>query len=241
MKREVFSCRFADYTVNYSFLFEETARYFGNRLTPAESGKPDIRMSEEHFAICKTVLNDRRDGYIEYKGLITLTSQYLLQKQCCILHGVSFIYKDKAWLLCAPSGTGKTTQYRNWHRAHPDEITVISGDMPLLQLKNNRIYVHPTPWNGKEGYCSDLSAPLGGIICLKQGNQNMIRPLLPSDGVIRIFNQLQTVFETEEEIQCMARITQCIFDEYPVMFFTNDGSAKSTEFLRAYLNEVSDL
>ena len=33
----------------------------------------------------------------------------------------------------------------------PDEITMISGDMPVLERREDgTVWAHPSPWNGKE-------------------------------------------------------------------------------------------
>ena len=58
----------------------------------------------------------------ESKLMIMLVSDYLLSKDRLIFHSVAFLWNNKAWLLTAPSGTGKTTMYRHLKKSFGDEI-----------------------------------------------------------------------------------------------------------------------
>ena len=238
MHKEVYTGMYAGHPVRYQFLHQDTCHCFGTYLIRENGPEADIRMSWEYFQKCRKILgNTDPDCYVEYKGLISLTSQYLLKYSCCIFHAVSFIYKGYAWLLTGPSGTGKTTQYMNWKALYPQEIIMLCGDMPLLELtSDDRITVYPTGWNGKENIGSKKSAPLGGMILLKQGPANDIRDLSVHDGIVPIFRQFRTIKETEEDIRTVSSITDCIFRRYPVWEYTNCGDNASTQFLRSHIN-----
>ena len=98
----------------------------------------------------------------EYKSLIGLVSDKLMLSDRLIFHSVAFALRGRAWLLTAPSGTGKTTQYMNLKKLYGDEIRIICGDNPVLHfMQDGTIMVHPSPWKGKEKLGSNLTAPLG--------------------------------------------------------------------------------
>lgn len=236
MVNEIYKGIYADHIVRYQFLHKDTFRYLSGFLTKSDDVIYDIQMSAEHFDKCKEILIHETDGYVECKGLITLTSQFLLKHLCCIFHSVSFVYKGYAWLISAPSGTGKTTQYKNWMRLYPEEIKMISGDMPLLEMRDNRIYVHPTGWNGKERIGNQLSAPLGGVIWLKQDAHNNIRSLSAKEGLLSIYRQFRTITDTEEEIRNLSAIIDCMFRYYPIWLMNNLGDEESTSLLRFTIN-----
>ena len=239
MDNKVYTIQLGKHTVLYCFRFPDTYLYFGGKAQISEDTHYDIQMSDDHFSRCREILGEADpNGYVECKGLVSLTSQYLLQYSCCIFHAVSFIYKGYAWLLTAKSGTGKTTQYMNWNRLFPGEITMISGDMPLLEMcDSSRIMVHPTPWNGKENIGTDTSAPLGGIIYLKQGPENCIEKLPVHEGLLPVFKQFQTIRETEEDIYSLSALADCIFRNYPVWRLTNLGNDDSTKLLRNTIDQ----
>ena len=237
MEKKVYTGYYAGHPVRYRFRNERTHLYFGTYLELTEGYEPDILMNDDHFEECRDLLNKEPPEYVEFKGMISLTSRYLLRYHCCIFHSVSFVYKDKAWLLSAPSGTGKTTQYMNLKKMYPDEITMISGDMPLLEVKENQIYVHHSPWNGKEGIGNQITAPLGGVICLKQGEENIIKTLTPHEGIIPVLREFRTITETNEEMISMTEMAGCMFRNYPVWLYTNTGDCESSEILKNHLEE----
>ena len=222
---------YAGSPVFYVFRNSKTHLYFGDYLCSSviEAADPVI-VSDERMRMTLSVLNSGvPQGFAEYRSLIGLTSEALLKHHCCRFHAVSFIYRGSAWLLSAPSGTGKTTQYLNWCASYPYEITVISGDMPVIcRREDNSVTVHPSPWNGKEKYRSHLSAPLGGIILLSQSKENRISPVKPEDAIIPVFSQFIVTPQNEFQTNSLTGIIDAMLRNYPVWCLANDGSSAST-------------
>ena len=200
-----------------------------------------ISVSEERMKLARSLSNRfMSDSAVEFRALIGLTSKSLLRYRACIFHSVSFIYRGKAWLLTAESGGGKTTQYRNWQKLFPGEITMICGDMPVLACNNeNSITVYPSPWNGKEGIGTRISAPLGGVITLKKASENFFEKLTPSDAFREAFDSFVVMPDTEEEITSLFGLVNTVFVNYPVWRFSNLGNDASTEMLRALISRES--
>lgn len=231
---KIYETEYAGHTIFFRFTYPETKRYFRGILRKSDSVKYDIYSTPQRIEKARRLLPpDSKDGYIEYRSLISLVSKHLLKYHCCIFHCVSFVYQGYAWLLSGPSGIGKTTQYLNWIKMFPDEITMISGDMPVLELKKDqRIWVHPTSWNGKENIGNRIVAPLGGIICLKQDCINYIEKYSVDEGLMPIYSQMIVLPDTKEEITAITDIMNCIFRSYPVWQFPNKGDNESTILLR---------
>ena len=150
---KVYEAEYAGHPVRFAFLEPQTRQHFKFWLKPVEGEYYDIKATPE---LVKHVLahmpEENPEYYAEYKALIGPTSAFLLRFRCCIFHAVAFLWQGKAWLLTAPSGTGKSTQFMNWRRLHPAEITMICGDMPVLELReDDSVWVHSSNWNGKEG------------------------------------------------------------------------------------------
>jgi len=240
MKKAIYKINYDGIDITYQFIYSTTKYYFGKYISLSESKKADIKIDKITFEKAKQLLPDGTlNPYIEYRGLISLTAKKLLKYKCCVFHAVSFVYKNRAWLLSAPSKTGKTTQYLNWTNIYPKEITMISGDMPILELKEqNVIVVHPSPWNGKEKIGDLISAPLGGIIYLKQSSLNQINKMSISEGAQLLLNQYMCFPETETEIKTLFSQLDCIFSNYPVLIYNNTGTKESTEILRSKINEL---
>ena len=238
MEQQVFELTFGAHRVRYAFRYPKTRWRFRKYIRSSQSETYDVLASPAKLEEVRRVLPvDSPDDYVEYQALIGLTSHALLRQNCCIMHAVSFMWMGHAWLLSAPSGTGKTTQYRNWQQLYPDEISMICGDKPVLEADNGkRITVHSSPWNGKENYGTrGMSVPLGGIVFLEQGSENRIAPLAPKDAVPLLLRQLMVRPDTEEEIPAVSCMADRTLSNVPVWKMTNLGDAASTELLRSTL------
>ena len=228
----IYEVTFADVAIRYEFRIKKTARYFGKRIRISKAENFDIKMNDEEFYFFRSIHpNETEDAYVEYKGLLYLTAKYLLKYRRCIFHSVSFVWKQKAWLLTGRSGIGKTTQYINWCNAYPDEITMISGDMPILSFED-KIIVHPSAWNGKEKISNNFSAPLGGIVLLKKERSNVLEYADINEKIITVFSQFAMIPRNEVEINTIAGMTERLIESVPIWQFKNDGTEGSTELLR---------
>lgn len=228
---EVFELNLAGNPLRYAFRYPKTRLYFRSWLRPC-GGAPDIMASSEEISRAHAVMPEKNaEDYAEFKALCGLTGQYLLRRDCCVFHAVAFLFRGQAWLLTAPSGTGKTTQFMNWRRLLPAEITMICGDMPVLERKDDVITVHPSPWNGKEDIGSFLSAPLGGVVLLEQGRENRVDPIPAREAIVALMRQFVADPSTEEEILTLCRILDSILHR-PVWKLVNTGDLASTELLR---------
>ena len=229
---------YAGFLVRYQFRYKKTARYFGKYIRVSKTDKYDIRINDDEFKLFRnTHPEDIPDDYVEYKGLIYLTSRKLILSNCCIFHAVSFYWKEKAWLLTGNSGIGKTTQFMNWNGIFPNEITMISGDMPLLDFTGDYILVHPSPWNGKERIQGSISAKLGGVFVLRQSENNTVMHAEIKNAILSVFSQFAIIPEKEREIRILAEMTEKTIEKVPIWIFANDGSENSTLMLRDYILE----
>lgn len=247
MANIVYEAYYAGHPVTYSFRYPATRTRFRNYVKRKKTDDFNIRVDEEQLQRGLSYFPEgTSESYIEFQLLTGLTSIFLLKHHCAIFHCVSFIYKGYAWLLTAPSGTGKTTQYMNWKSLYSDEIMMISGDKPVLErISSKTINVHPSPWNGKERIANKITAPLGGIIYLEQGDHNEIQSMPAKDGLINIFLQFMGRPETHEEVFSLASIVECMFMNYPVWKYVNQGNTESTillrETIRQYMEKHYDL
>lgn len=233
---------YAGHLLRYAFLYPATRYLMLPWPVPVEGQEYDVGVTPELHARGRAELPpDSTDPYVEYRCLIELTGRALLRYDCTVFHAASFVWRDRAWLLTAPSGTGKTTQVLNWQRLFPDELTVISGDMPVLEARSDGgVLVHPSAWNGKENLSSRLSAPLGGLVLLEQGPENRIALLEPETCLMTLFRQIMVQPETEVEIHRMARLLDQMLRTAPAWTFTNLGDDASTRLLRETLTGAAE-
>lgn len=236
--------------INIDLLFDKTKEYFeANKavLTEYKSSYLTLRLSDDLWERHRKESPDYySDAYTEYCALIGLTSRELLKEGYCIFHGMAFMWKGKAWLFTAPSGTGKTTQYLLWNTLFGDEITLINGDKPLIQTcKSGKVYVHPSPWNGKEELFGCESAELAGIIYLSQSKENTICRMTSRDAILPIYSQFLYYGEFEDEIRAVGVMEDRILRNIPIWKLENLGDEDSVMLTRKtmeeYLNEKNNI
>ena len=235
---------FANHPIKYAFRNPSTRRFFGLYLNECEGTGFDIKVSREYMEENRWLVGeDSEDDFLEFQALMLATGNELLTHRRALFHGVALIWKQKAWIFTAPSGTGKTTQYRLWKKILKKEIQVINGDKPLLHCHDDgSIWVHSSPWRGKErvgviGRC----APLGGIIYLEQGDHNTIRRLKPNEAARPLFVAFISYPDTTEQIEGQAEILNQMLDAVPVWKLTNLGDEASAiltqNIIKKYLRE----
>lgn len=100
------------------------------------------------------------------------------------IHSASILYNKKIWIFSGPSGTGKSTHTDLWKKYY--DISIINGDLNLLEMKNSVATVHGLPWCGTSNTFDTKSYPLGGIILLKQAPANELIPLTEDEKVLMV-------------------------------------------------------
>lgn len=176
------------------------------------------------------------DAYGEFTCSTAAISDALLNYNRCIMHAAAIRYKEKAWLISGPSGAGKSTQVRNLQLLGPEEFSVICGDRPALQLlEDGTVFVHPSPWNGKENWKGADGAPLGGLILLKRGNVNNFAFVPARNAVFEILSAVIRTGETEHSIYALADFTDRFLKSVPVYRLTSFQVPDSTKLLYRHL------
>lgn len=233
MANSVYEITLAGHTIRYRFRRVQTKYYFRPFLRGSKSAEWDILLSAEDLAQGRLLYDESYpDAYVEFRTLRKPSSRFLMDLGCCIFHATAFLYQGRAWLLAAPSGTGKTTQFLHWQRLYPGEIEMICGDMPVLERRAEGVWVHPSPWNGKENMGGTASAPLAGIVFLAQGQTNRAEELPPRELVTSAIKQLVCRPDTEKEWLSAATILDAALHGSRSFRYVNRGDDASTELLR---------
>ncbi len=166
-------------------------------------------------------------AYAECGELAFRIADWLAERQCCIFHGAAFLWKGKAWILTAPSGTGKTTQYFLWKIRFGEEVTLINGDKPILECREDSIRVHSSPWKGKEGMHNRISAPLGGILYLRQAEENSMELLPPKEAILPLLYQFLMDWAEKDTVLAACDILDRMLKNVPVWLLSNRGDDES--------------
>ena len=237
-------------SVFYSLVYPETRQYFNGYLKKnirddnseyIEGTTLHLQITPEYMEENRWLVEEEEESmpFLEFQSLMLTTGNALLPYHRALFHGVSFIWKGLAWILTAPSGTGKTTQLKHWYRLFKDEIEVINGDKPLLECREDgSVWVYSSPWRGKEriGF-PGRSGKLGGIILLEQANDNQMIPMKPEEAVYPLFSEFVSYPETCYQIRYQGLILERILDAVPVWKLRNLGDEASVRMTRATLDQ----
>ncbi len=227
-----YATRIAGHTVKYRIRHPMAKLLFGRWLEPAEDKGTVLEVSPAMIEQGKKLFpEDASPGNVEFKALISLTSKELLKYGACIFHAVAVKAGGKTWLITAPSGGGKTTQLRNWMKIDPT-VEVISGDMPVLEKRwDGTVFVHPSPWNGKERIGGAAGAPLGGIVYLEKGEENTIYVMTLQERIRKCLPQFMCLPDTEEQIRSLAGLAGTTLGGHPAWLLRNRGDEESTALM----------
>ncbi len=195
-KRNKLYCQIAgiNYEIEYEYPFTE--KMFKDYIIP----EGEVEKSDEIIQISCTdreqkewlerVDEEVSDSYAEYGTIMSTIASQLPDRGMLLMHGATIEYKGKAYVFTAPSGTGKTTHIAIWKKFLGDKVNVINGDKPQVTFEEDAVYVHGTPWCGKEGWHINTSAPLNGVCVIERGDKNSIEKINPGENIEFFLGQL---------------------------------------------------
>lgn len=211
----------ADYLSSYDGFLTEAA-------SAAQANVPP----EEVAAARKFYDDGATDAYIEECEISRAAGTALLPFGRAVFHGAAFVWRQKAWIFAAPSGTGKTTQYRLWKMLFENEVQMLNGDKAVLKIDECGVLVFPSPWRGKENMGNRITSPLGGIILLEQAAENSICRLSAKKAAGRVYLQFMFARETTEQLLAVCSLEHRLLSTVPVWLLKNRGDEASAMLCR---------
>lgn len=155
--------------------------------------------------------------------LYTCVTKHLLSKGVVRVHSSAVEYKGVAYAFGAPSGTGKSTHARLWNGYAG--ANYINDDQPFFAVENS-VIVYPSPWAGKHNRYSEISAPLGGFVIIKQAKHNKIERLNKKQSILYLYKQVvQPTFDSEREK--LLEFMEKVVDKVPFYLLECDKSKEA--------------
>ena len=154
----------------------------------------------EEYAFSVAVPNDEiheeqkhgefSDGYCESICMYRHICEILPSYNVFLMHSSVVEVDGYAYAFTAKSGVGKSTHTALWLKNVPN-ARVLNGDKPLYRLEEDgSLTAFGTPWNGKENWGENISAPLAAICFIERGVENSICRADEDDVVNRLMHQL---------------------------------------------------
>ena len=128
-----------------------------------------------HISI--SYLRDSRDMLFQSRYLLNMLGleQLLLSHNGLILHSSFIRWQGHGILFSAPPGTGKSTQASLWESHMGADI--LNGDRAGIRRISGTWYAYGLPYAGSSRIFRNESAPICTIVVLRQGPENVIRPM----------------------------------------------------------------
>ena len=123
-----------------------------------------------------------------------------------LFHGSSLAIDGKGVLFTAKSGTGKSTHTGLWRKVFGDRVHMVNDDKPFLHVQEDRVTVHGSPWQGKHGLGSNVSAPLKAIVFVSRGEENRIETVTPRELFPILLQQTYSPEDPETMVRTLALV-----------------------------------
>lgn len=226
-----FTVTLAGRSFRVSARYAETAAYFPapDPEAPLVPGAPVSIPESDWQEYLQSGMEDC--AHTEYSMLTAHCSDALLAFDCVILHAAALRWRDRSWLIIAPSGVGKSTQTRNLQELLPGQVSVICGDRPVLERCGGAFRVHPSPWNGKENWHGAEAAPLGGLILLRRGPENRLYALREDEAILNLYVAFIHTSASVEAVTKVADLEDGLLRAVPTWLLVSDTVPDSTRCL----------
>ena len=195
----VFTLEIAGRAACVTSLFDSTPHHFSRYLTTRDPDF-DIRVTEsdlrfEQEELDKEALEEGfklrvfTDPFLERAAIQRKFAEHLLHHNTLLLHGSTVAVDGYAYLFTAACGTGKSTHTRLWREVFGERAVMVNDDKPFLKFAGDDVIAYGSPWSGKHGLDTNISAPLKGICVLHRGPENVIRKAMPEDVIDMLHHQ----------------------------------------------------
>lgn len=128
--------------------------------------------------------------YLETLAVYRKFLAFSIFENVFLFHSSSFMIDGKAYIITAPSGTGKSTHARFLSEVYKERFVCINDDKPLIRYENDEFMVYGTPWNGKHGLDNNVCYPLKAIFVLNRGEVDSVDKMIESVAFNFIFSQV---------------------------------------------------
>ena len=204
-----FSMKIAGHTARVTSFFESTPQYFRFYITD-DTPEFSISVTRENIAFEQADLLEEahRDGFkprvftdpfLERAAIQRAFAEYLFDHGILLFHGSAIAVDGKGYLFTAHSGTGKSTHTRLWQQAFGDRAVMVNDDKPFLELRENGVWLHGSPWSGKHGLDANICVPLQGLCILERGKENHIAPIAAQEALPMLQKQAYRPLAAEKE------------------------------------------
>jgi len=186
-KYECVADREPDYRISTDYEDIEAERIFANEENLLE-GLPETTYGK---------------SFLETTAIYRKIADALVNDDVILYHGSVVSVDGQGYLFTAKSGTGKSTHTALWREMFGERAVMVNDDKPLLQVKEDSVIVHGTPWNGKHRLGNNISVPLKALCILERGEKNVIERVEPASVLPLLMQQINRMSDPVKLLKTM--------------------------------------
>lgn len=194
-----FTVQIAGQVFAVSAMFESTKAYCTKYLCDG-AARYDVKITPEdlQFESEASLREDAAEGkpprsysepHLETLALQRKIAACLFAHNILLFHGSAVAVDGAAYLFIAKSGTGKSTHSALWRQLLGERAVMVNDDKPFLEILEDRVIVHGSPWNGAHKQGNNISVPLKAICILQRGEVNKIESISSKDSIYMLLQQ----------------------------------------------------
>lgn len=235
-----FKIKVAGITISVKGISEYLKEYCRDYIVDEKEAEFQIAISEEDISRERRYSenNKNSDAYIEIIVLLRKIADTLPEKNRFLMHGAVVEWNEKGYMFTAPSGTGKTTHIQLWKKFIGEEVRIINGDKPILEIGEQEVLAYGTPWAGKERFQQNKSVSLKKICFLRQGTVNRMRRLEPKEALKLLIIQIYFTTESQKAGKTLELFNE-LLKRIPVYELTCNISQEAAEYSFQNLTETT--
>src|SRR5690606_35512904 len=212
----------------YEPLKSQSIPYLSSEHFHVDISIPDLTTYVEKYHHENTHLSIGECEYIIY-GSYFYTK--LIEFDAILLHASAVVYRNKAYLFSAPSGTGKSTHTSLWVKYL--DAFILNDDKPAIRLINDEFWVYGTPFTGKTDTGINAKYKLGNILFLERStNKNQVSELTPKDSLKNFLRETVRPYE-EDKMDKVLKLYEILNNKHPFKKISVDIS-KDAVFTSLY-------
>lgn len=201
-----------------AFRSDRPTDYLIRVLTYEGDESPAATIERNGNVITRYVRNKYAEGLNIASLLATSEAAFLFPNHdAFILHASYIIHEGQAILFTAPSGTGKSTQANFWNAERGAEI--VNGDRVLVTRRDGRFYANGIYASGTSGISKNLTAPIGAVVLLEQGESNVLNGIPPRMLFLRILCECSYDMKDHGQYEKITELVSDMINSLPTVCY----------------------